>query len=107
VPAVETALPDVGATIYVSAAAWASTSYKDGWPYASSIEDTYFKASIGARKVGKKLQVLFDAFQLGGKDEVYSCAVPITVMICETKSYMRVDEDDFVDQEIYYYYSSW
>jgi hypothetical protein len=66
------ALPRIGDSIFVVATAWKSTNYKHQWPYESPIEKSFFRAVIGERKVAAKFQVIFDAFQLEAKDEVFS-----------------------------------
>lgn len=59
--------------LYVNATAWRSTTYAQvQWPYQSSIETSYFRATIAKiMNHGAKIKLSFDAFDLGDESSSY------------------------------------
>ena len=52
-----------GDSIFVKAAAWKTSFYRNNWPYAVEISNAYFEARIDGSLKGNKFQLSFTALK--------------------------------------------
>ena len=62
-----------GDSIFVKAAAWKTSFYRNSWPYAAvDISNAYFEARIDGSLKGNKFQLSFTAFEMDSGRSEYS-----------------------------------
>ena len=61
-----------GDSIFVKAAAWKTSFYRNNWPYAVEISNAYFEARIDGSIKGNRFQLSFTAFEMDSGRSEYS-----------------------------------
>lgn len=84
-----------GDSVFVKAAAWKSSFYRNTWPYEVEISSAFFEARIERLCKGSRFQLSFSAFEMDSAKSEYSRYPAIYFILLSIYVPARFDVDRF------------